>query len=167
MTRIKRDTIGYLLIALVSVVFLLWAIPTYTPPYPGYGASPALVPNVVVGVMLFMALLALVRNALAVWGGKPLSKSESEYPAADETGGFTQVGQVRLLHLSALMLPCALLVPAFDWVGYNVAAFVFLLVFQYILGRRQVLPAVILAAAMTVVIYIAMRYVFGVPIPGV
>lgn len=179
MTRVQRDTLGYLAIAAISVVLLAWAIPAYTPPHPGYGASPALVPNVAAAVMLVMAILALLRNALARWGGKPLDAAERDYPAAEASGGFTQVGRVRLARLLILMLPCALLVPAFAWLGaiglelgfaafgYIAAAFVFLMVFQYILGRREPLPAVMLATAMTLVMYVAMRYVFGVPLPGV
>ena len=73
MTRIQRDTVVYLCIVLASVAFLVWVIPNYTPAYPGYGASPALVPNVAVGIMLVMAVLALVRNGLTYWWGRTRS----------------------------------------------------------------------------------------------
>ena len=46
MTRVKRDAIGYLVVIGTCIFFLTWAIPTYTPEYPGYGAPPALVPNI-------------------------------------------------------------------------------------------------------------------------
>ena len=164
MTRAVRDTIGYVVIIAISVVFLVWAIPNYTPAYPGYGASPALVPNVVVCVMLIMAILAALRNLLAFWKSKPLSKDEGGYP--DAPGGFTQVGQVRLLHLVSVMAPCVLLVPALGWFGYLGSSFIYLLVLQYILGRREPLPALILATSMVAIMYFAMRYVFSVPLPG-
>ncbi|MGB5467211.1 MAG: hypothetical protein WBM84_14120, partial [Sedimenticolaceae bacterium] len=70
MTRIQRDTVVYICIVVASVASLIWVIPAYTPPYPGYGASPALVPNVAVGIMLVMAVLALVRNGLTYWWGR-------------------------------------------------------------------------------------------------
>jgi len=82
---------------------LTWAIPTYTPPYPGYGASPALVPNVSVGIMLVMVSLALVRIAMARFMNKPIPPEEAEFPEdLSEESGFTQVGRVKLLHLDAV-----------------------------------------------------------------
>ena len=57
MTRITRDTIAYLVVIGFCILMLTWAIPEYTPPYPGYGASAALVPIVAVCLMLFMACL--------------------------------------------------------------------------------------------------------------
>ena len=67
-------------ITLASVLLLIWAIPVYTPAYPGYGASPALVPIVAVGVMLVMAILAIIRYLLAIKSNSPLSEEESTFP---------------------------------------------------------------------------------------
>ena len=165
MTRIQRDTTVYTGIVLFCVALLTWIIPAYTPPYPGYGASPALVPNVAVGVMLVMAILALVRNGFAWWWGRTRSAEESQYP--DETqSGFTQVGRARLGHLARLMIPCALLIPAFDWIGFVAASLLFMLVIQFVIGRREPVKAVVLAVATVSVMYVVMRYGFNVPIPG-
>ena len=111
MTRVKRDMIAYLAIIGFCILMLTWAIPTYTPPYPGYGASPALVPNVAVGVMLFMACLSLIRVGVALYINKPIPAAEREFPEDLEQGsGFTQVGRVKLYHLARTMIPCVLLV---------------------------------------------------------
>lgn len=167
MSRIKRDLITYLLIIGFCIIMLVWAIPTYTPPYPGYGASPALVPVVAICVMLIMASLSLVFSVMALYFEKPYAAEESEYPEElEDGGGFTQVGRVNLKHLAGTMLPCVLLVVAIDYIGYILASLVFLLIFQYVIGSRKWLQSTIVAFAMTSVLYIVMRYGFGVPVPG-
>lgn len=146
---------------------LAWGIPTYTPDYPGYGASPALVPNVAVGVMLFMACLSLVRIAVAVYMNKPIPAEESEFPEdMEDDAGFTQIGRVKLQHLASTMIPCVLLVVAIEYVAYMFVSFAFLMIFQYVIGNRNWVQSIVVSVILTAVLYIVMRYGFGVPIPG-
>ncbi|MCK4897268.1 MAG: tripartite tricarboxylate transporter TctB family protein [Anaerolineales bacterium] len=167
MTRIKRDAIAYLVIAGFCMLMLTWGIPTYTPPYPGYGASPALVPNVSVGVMLFMACLSLLRIGVAVFMNKPIPAEESEFPEDIEEGaGFTQVGRVKLYHLASTVIPCVLLVVAIEYIPYIFVSIVFLMVFQYVIGVREWVQSIVVSVILTAVLYIVMRYGFGVPVPG-
>lgn len=165
-TRVQRDALAYLLIIIVCIVMLAWAIPEYTPPYPGYGASPALVPNVSVGIMLVMAMLALVRNVLAMYANKPLPLDESTFPDEREASGFTQIGRANLVHLSAFAIPSALLIVGVNYIGYLPAAFIFMLIIQYVIGSRKILQPVVVAVVSVAVMYITMRYGFGVSIPG-
>jgi len=159
--------IAYLLIIVFSIVLFTWAIPTYTPAYPGYGASPALVPNVAVGVMMFMAILSLVTVAIALYTKKTLPKEETEFPEdLEDGGGFTQIGRVNLYHLARIMIPCVLLVVAIEYIGYMLASFAFLMVLQYIIGSRKWLQSIVVSITLTAVLYIIMRYGFGVPVPG-
>ena len=167
MTRIKRDSIAYLVIAVFCLLMLAWGVPTYTPDYPGYGASPALVPNVAVGIMLFMACLSLLRIGVAVYLNKTIPAAESKFPEDMEEGaGFTQVGRVKLLHLASTMIPCVLLVVAIEHIAYIFVSFVFLMVFQYVIGNRKWGQSVLVSIILTAVLYIVMRYGFGVPVPG-
>lgn len=145
---------------------LTWAIPTYTPRYPGYGASPALVANVSVWIMMVMSGLSLVRLLMARYANKPLPPVEGEFPDEAQSTGFTQVGRVRLFHLGLYMIPSALLVVAIDYIGYALASFAFLMAIQYATGCRNWLKATVLSISMVVLLYIIMRYGFGVPIPG-
>lgn len=146
---------------------LTWAIPTYTPPYPGYGASPALMPIVSVCVMLFMACLSLVFIGVSLYTKKPLPIEESVFPEdLQESDGFTQVGRVNLLLLASVMIPSVLLVVVIEYIGYMLASFVFLIVFQYVIGNRKWLQSIAVAFILTAVLYIVMRYGFGVPVPG-
>ena len=167
MSRVTRDTLGYLVIIGFCILMLTWAIPTYTPAYPGYGAPPALVPNVAVSVMLVMAAVSVVRVLLALYMNQPIPAEEREFPEdVEDDSGFTQVGRVNLKHLISIMLPCALLVAAIDYVGYVIASFVFLMILQFIIGSRRWLQSTIIAVALVAVLYIVMRYGFGVPVPG-
>lgn len=167
MTRTNRDILGYLVVIAFCIVLLTWAIPNYTPEYPGYGAPADMVPIVAAWVMLVMALISLLRNVISVYLNKPIPPEESEFPEdLEDGGGFTQVGRVRLLHLGSIMIPCVLLVWAIDYVGYIPASLVFLLLLQFIIGSRRWLQSIIIAVALVAVLYIIMRYGFGVPVPG-
>ena len=167
MTRIKRDSIAYLVIIGFCILMLAWGIPTYTPEYPGYGASPALVPIVAVGVMLFMACLSLLRIGVAVYTNKSIPAEESAFPEDLEEGaGFTQVGRVKLQHLASTMIPCVLLVVLIEYVAYVFVSFIFLMVFQYVIGSRKWIQSIVVSVILTAVLYIVMRYGFGVPVPG-
>ena len=167
MTRITRETIAYLLISGFCILMLVWAIPAYTPEYPGYGASPALVPNVAVGIILFMACLSLLRIGLALYLNKPMAVEESEFPEDVEGGSsFTQVGRVKLYNLLSILIPCILLVVAIDYIGYLLSSFTFLIILQYVIGSRKWIQLIVVSVVLTAVLYIVMRYGFGVPIPG-
>jgi len=166
-TRIKRDSIAYLMVIGFCLLMLVWGIPNYTPAYPGYGAASSLVPNVAVGVMLFMACLSLVFILVAYYVKKPLPASESEFPEdLNDDGGFTQVGRVNVRYLLTVMFPSILLVIAIEYVGYLIASLGFLMLLQFMIGSRRWAQSVILAVVLTAVLYIIMRYGFGVPIPG-
>lgn len=167
MTRINRDLIGYLVVVGFCIVMLTWGIPIYTPAYPGYGASPALVPIVSVGVMLFMACLSLIRIAVSRYMKKPIPAEEGQFPEDMESDdGFTQVGRVKLIQLASIMIPCVLLVVAIEYIGYMLASFAFLMILQFAIGSRKWVQLVVLSIVLTLVLYIVMRYGFGVPVPG-
>ena len=166
MSRIQRDTLAYVLIVLASVLLLVWVIPKFTPPYPGYGASPALVPNVAVGIMLVMAILAIVRTVAAFRGSAPFSEEEAAYPEDGEGTGFTQVGRLNVVHLLKFMIPAALYITGINTIGYIPSAFIFLVLLQYLIGARSPVKILILSAVAVTLMYLVMRYGFGVPIPG-
>ena len=153
-------------ITLASVLLLIWAIPVYTPAYPGYGASPALVPIVAVCVMLVMAILAIIRYVLAIKSNSPLSEEESTYPDEGNVSGFTQVGRLDIVHLLKFMIPAVLLVFGIPIIGYIPSALAFLILIQFLVGARNWFKIVLLAVIAVALMYAAMRYGFGVPIPG-
>jgi hypothetical protein len=159
MTSRARDNLVNGGIALGSVVFLLWVIPSYTPPYPGYGVPPSLVPNVAVGVILALSVLALVRSIVSHLWAKP-NRPEESMP-----GSTSRVDRVNLRHLALFMIPCVLLLPAMKWVGFIPTGAVFMLVIQYLCGQRKPVPAVLVTVGTVGILYVAMRYGLGVPMP--
>jgi len=166
-TRIKRDSIAYVLIIVFCIVMLGWGIPANTPDYPGYGAPSDLVPNVSVSVMLFMACLSLFYTAIAIYLKKHIPSAEREFPEdLKDGGGFTQVGRINLFHLGAIMLPCVLLLPAIEYLGYIPASIAFLMALQYVIGCRNWVQSIVVSLALTATLYVVMRYGFGVPVPG-
>jgi hypothetical protein len=166
-TRIQRDSIAYLFVIGFSLFMLVWAIPKYTPEYPGYGASAALVPNVAVSVMLLMAAISLITIGIAAYTKKPMPIEEREFPEdLEEDNGFTQIGRVHLIQLARIMIPSVLLVVATEYIGYVFTAIAFLIIFQYVIGNRKWIQMAVLSIVLTAVLYIVMRYGFGVPVPG-
>lgn len=159
MTIRQRDNLIYGCIAFGGAAFLLWIIPAYSPPYPGYGVSASLLPNVTVGIILALSVLALIRNFLSyvlVKPGKPEGSRAAVAGLAD---------RVHLWHLARFMIPCALLMPAMKWVGFIPAGLVFMLVIQYFCGQRKPVSAVLVAVGLVGILFAAMRYGLGVPMP--
>lgn len=155
------------MIVAFSILMLTWAIPKFTPPYPGYGASPALMPIVSVCVMLFMACLSLVFIGMAIYMKKSVPVEEREFPEdLEDGGGFTQVGRLNLKHLASIMVPSILLVVAIEYLGYVLSSFIFLVILQYVIGNRKWAQSIVVAIVLTTVLYVVMRYGFGVPVPG-
>lgn len=162
MTEEQRNNIVYSFaysgIILGCLIFLFWVIPAYTPPYPGYGMPASLLPNIAVGIILAFSVLELVRHMFAYFSAK--SDSEEEEP--DDT---SQVGRVNFWHLAKFMVPCILLMPAIQWIGFVPAGIAFMLVIQFICGRRKPIPALAVALGTVLLIYVALRYGLGVPLP--
>lgn len=155
--RERRENLVYGGIALGSVVFLLWVIPAYSPPYPGYGVSASLLPNLTIGTILALSVLALVRNLLAYSVERSKGSAVTEKTRTED--------KVHLWHLTRFMIPCALLMPAVKWVGFIPAGVVFMLAIQYLCGQRRPVTLVLVAACTVGVLYVAMRYGLSVPMP--
>ena len=167
MTRIQRDSIAYVIIIGFCIYMLVSGIPAYTPEYPGYGAPSDLVPIVAVYIMLFMACLSLTFILIAHFRNKPLPPAESEFPEdRKDGGGFTQVGRIHLSQLLGVIIPSVLLIVAIEYVGYIISSLAYLMCLQYVIGARRWLGMIILAVVLTALLYIIMRYGFGVPVPG-
>ena len=165
MTRWQRENLTYSFIALASIAMLIWVIPAQMPPYPGYGVEASLLPNVSVGIILALSLLALGRNALAYWIEKEIDANDTTYPDEEQSGSYSQVGRVHLWHLAKFLVPCALLMPAMQWTGFIPAGIAFLLLIQYLCGQRRLLISASVAIVSVLLVHSAMTYVLRVPLP--
>ena len=162
MTRRQRDNLTYGGIALCSVIFLLWVIPAQTPPYPGYGVSAALVPNVAFGLILVFSVLLLLFNLLAYRA----EKSEKLAPHAVRLSeDIRQEDRVHFWRLALFMILCLLLMPAMQWIGFIPAGIAFMLAMQYLCGQRKPVTLVLVAIVPVCFMYVALLYGLGVPMP--
>ncbi len=159
MTRKKRENIVSGSVALASLVVLLWVIPTFTPPYPGYGVSSALLPNVAFGSILGLSLLSLGLNLFSYF------KSKSAIPKTVQSGEIPSEEKVYIWHLAYFMIPCILLMPAMKWIGFIPSGFLFMLLIQYLCGQRRPVVMVTVAAGTVGFLYAVMRYGLSVPMP--
>ena len=159
MTTLNRDNFVFGTIVLGSLFFLFWIIPTQTPEYPGYGVPASLVPNVTVGIILVLSTLVLVRNLLEFMVAKKGHSAENQ--AEDDN----TVDRVHLWHLCCFMVPCLLLMPAMQWVGFIPAGIAFMLVIQYVCKQRKPVQVLLVAIIPVLLMYVAMRYGLGVPMP--
>ncbi|MEW6669276.1 MAG: tripartite tricarboxylate transporter TctB family protein [Thermodesulfobacteriota bacterium] len=162
MTIRARDNLIFGGITIGCVAFLMWIIPAETPPYPGYGVSAALLPNVAVVIILVLSVLSLVRNLIAYRAERSMGTAT---PEKRPSGANSLERRVHLWHLARFMIPCLLLMPAMEWAGFIPAGLVFMLLIQYLCGQRKPVPAALVAAVLVGVFYVAMRYGLGVPMP--
>ena len=159
MTGKTRDNLVSGGVALGSVVFLVWVIPANTPPYPGYGVSSALLPNVAFGTILALSVLSLGTNLFLRYQVK--SKNPDNAPPE-------QIPMDKRVHLGlliAFMLPCILLMPAMQHLGFIPGGLLFMLLIQYLCGQRKPVTIVLVAVITVGAMYAAMRYGLSVPMP--
>lgn len=159
MTVTTRDTITNVCIIFGCLIFLFWIIPAYTPEYPGYGVPGSLVPNVSVSIILALSILMLSRNVYARFfsrQGALKAKPAQHIKLAD---------RVHLWQLIRFMIPCILLMPAMRLIGFVSAGILFMLAIQFFCGQRKPLTMVLVAVLPVCLIYAAMRFGLGVPMP--
>lgn len=165
MTGLQRDNILFSGIVLSCVFFLVWVIPTYTPAYPGYGVPGSLVPNVAVSTILILSLVALSSNLLALYKAKRDGKMQPR----DES----PVDRIHLGHLLFFMVPSFLLMPSMKKLGgilpydlgFILPGILFMLILQWLCGQRKPLPLILVAVIPIGVVYGAIRFGLGVPMP--
>ena len=163
MTRRQRENLIYGGIAVGCVIFLLWVIPAQTPPYPGYGVSAALLPDVAFGIVLLLSMLLLLHNLLAYRAEK--SKRKPATPEELASREINPEDKVHFWRLALFMIPCLLLMPAMEWIGFIPAGIVFMLVLQFLCGQRKPVTLALVAVVPVCIMYAAMRYGLGVPMP--
>lgn len=159
MTGKTRENLVYGGIALASVIFLAWVIPTFTPPYPGYGVSAALLPSVAFGIILVLTVMPLAGNLISYCRGKSSASDDVQ----EKT--ISPEKQVHIWHLARFMIPCLLLMPAMKLMGFIPGGLLFMLLIQFLCGQRKPVALALVAVCSVGVLYAAMRFGLGVPMP--
>ncbi|MDR2820063.1 MAG: tripartite tricarboxylate transporter TctB family protein [Desulfovibrio sp.] len=153
MTELRRNIMGYCIVALGGLALLLLIIPANVPEYPGYGVPASVLPNIAAGFILILALVGLLRS---------LSDLRARKRHADKA---TSISLASLLRLLSFILPCALLMPAMSRLGFIPAGIAFMLVIQLCCRQRKPLVMTAVAVLPVLAVYAAMRFVLGVPMP--
>lgn len=156
MSTARRDALGYAVMTTVSVLLLAWIIPAWSPPWPGYGMPPSLVPDVAAGFLLVLSLWGLARACL-------LLKQEGAAKAPEPRTAPKK--RPDWLNLLLFVVPCAFLMPAMAAVGFLPAGIGFMLLIQWLCGQRRVVPLILVATLPVLVIWALMRFALGVPMP--
>ena len=165
MTGPQRDNLLFGGIILFCVLCLAWVIPTYTPAYPGYGVPGSLVPNVAVSIILFLSLLALFSNLI--------NASRAKRDQGVKHPNKTPVDRIHLGHLLLFMVPSFLLMPTMKKLGFLpydlgfiLPGIIFMLIMQWLCGQRKPIPLILVAIIPIGIIYAAIRFGLGVPMPS-
>lgn len=151
---INTEVIANAVIMLLGILLLAWIIPESTPAYQGYGASPALIPNVAAGMILFLSSLGLLRAARASRAGKKVGEKV-------EAGAFL----AKLAHVLKFLVPCFALFPAMEYLGFFPVGVAFMVLIQFICGQKNWLHNVLLSVLVVAGLYAAMRYGFSIAMP--
>jgi len=164
MTGLQRDNVLFSGIVLTCVFFLVWVIPRYTPEYPGYGVPGSLVPNVAVSTILFLSLLVLMSNVLSYYRAQRENQEHKPHK--------TPVDRVHLGHLLLFMVPSILLMPVVKLLnflpydlGFILTGIIFMFILQWLCGQRKPVQLILVAVLPVGLIYAAIRYGLGVPMP--
>ncbi|WP_165176672.1 tripartite tricarboxylate transporter TctB family protein [Desulfovibrio sp. ZJ369] len=156
MSTAQRDACGYAGMAVVSLLLLVWIIPAWSPPWPGYGMPPSLVPNVAAGILLALSLWGLARSFLFFRKTRG-QRAPMPEGTPKKTRGW--------LYLLIFVTPCALLMPAMASVGFVPAGIGFMLLIQWLCGQRRPLPLILVSVLPVLTIWALMRFALGVPMP--
>ncbi len=161
-----RDNYGYLGMIFLSLLLLLWIIPEWSPPWPGYGMPPSLMPNLAAGFILALATIGLLRNCFASLQEKKALQGSK--PDAKDLPKIAPAGKKRFpgwLHLLIFVIPCALLMPAMNVFGFIPSGLVFMLLIQWLCGQRKPLVMILVAALSIGLLWALMRFALAVPLP--
>ncbi len=142
----KLLVMAYAFLALLGAVLLIWVIPANTEDS-GYGLSPALLPNLLAGLILLTSLVLL---------GQTLRS------------GNCNPSSINARHMLRLAAFCAIMFGAFPLmhaIGFFPGAVVTLVLLQLMCGQTSIPWLLGISLGLSGIVYLAMVYLFKVPMP--
>ena len=131
-----------------GLVFLLFVIPFDIEAGPEDVLSPSLVPNVMVGLIVFLALILIVKN-----------RRHSADPQASDERSPISIPEVRAVVWVVAILAAAILL--FMWFGVIPAAVVLVVGLMLAMGERHWLPLVLTPLSLLVGAYLLFYQLLG------
>lgn len=141
----NKDRLGALLVLVFSLVYLRYALVIPLDPTASESFTPRTLP---VGLAIAAIVVSFVQLALS-------ARSNPHARITDAVRGFRWKPTLGLL---ALMTAYSL---AFEWLGFVIASFLFLLSGFLILGERRIVRSVAVAAVLVAVLWLMLSRVFG------
>lgn len=141
----------------LSSILLVWVIPEWCPPWPGYGMKPTLMPNIAGAFILALSLFGLIRACLT---GK-----RQPQPIQDEPAKTQRKEMPGWAFLVMFILPCACFMPAVSLIGFIPAGIIFMVVIQLLCGQRKAMPFILVCTLPILLFWLIMRYGLGAPLP--
>ncbi|MBO4318255.1 MAG: tripartite tricarboxylate transporter TctB family protein [Mailhella sp.] len=145
----KVNILAYSFLIVFCVFAFTYIIPTWTPPYPGFGVPASYMPNALCGVICGLSVLGLLQTLIRKTG-------------ADKASGFTakMFGQFLLL-----LLPIAISMPLMQKLTFIPGAVITIALLQFFAGERRWLYLSLIPVITAVIVYAGMWYGLRLPLP--
>lgn len=145
----KVNIMAYLILIAFCVFAFMYAIPVWTPPYPGFGVPASYMPNVLCGVICTLSVVGLLQTLIKKTGkDKPSGLSGKMF------------GQFLLL-----LLPIAISMPLMQKLTFVPGAAITLALLQFFAGERRWLHLVLIPVVTAAIIYAGLWYGLRLPLP--
>jgi hypothetical protein len=144
-----KDLYSSIFVFFSGLLCIFWVIPRWSPKGDGIGAPPAALPYTLVGLIVALSFLLFVRTLLS---------GKIEY----------RVSLPKWVDVKNFVLIASLLVlaaPAFAHIGFIVTGIVFLAIFQFFLGQRNLLLLGAISIGLPYLLYAALWYGMRIMLP--
>lgn len=135
----KVNLTAQLVCIATSLALLLWVIPNFTPPYPGYGIPSTLFPNILAAIILICSCINCLRVIVKKAGQG--QKSELSWAVARKFIIF--------------LLPVIAAMPLMSLLGFIPGGVIVIISLQLLLGECSVLRLILVPAITVTLLYLA------------
>ena len=146
----KVSIVALAFCVITSLLMIVWIIPSYAPPYPGYGIAASTIPYILSITILILAAYNLVITLIRKTGkGRP-----------------TEMTSRAFVKLLLFAIPLFLTMPAMELFGFIPVGIVLMGLLMVLMDERRPLYILITAVTTTAVLYVAFWYGLRVLLPS-
>lgn len=148
----------YLTVFLTSILFIVWVIPTFSPPFSGFGMPPSALPYTLCTIIAVFSLPILVREYP---GKKRLFKNKKQ----KEDNRPNPLPLHKWAHLALFSIVFFSTMPLMQLIGFIPAAIIVLTVLQLFCGNLNPVKIALVSVLTSSIAWICMTYILSVPMP--
>ena len=145
----KVNILAYSFLIAFCVFAFTYVIPTWTPPYPGFGVPASYMPNVLCGVICVLSAVGLFQTLI-----KKTGKDKPSGLSAKMFGQFI-----------LLLLPIAVSMPLMQKLTFIPGAAITIALLQIFAGERRPLHIILVSVITAAVTYAGLWYGLRLPLP--